>query len=74
MSDDRITKKAPYGQHIALACNNHPDLRWSTKNISHIGARRIFYFDSLNGFKPECNCCVDELFAVEDLNEPDIEE
>lgn len=38
----RIITTAPYGQHIDLYCVNHPEKRWFTKNISHIGARTIF--------------------------------
>lgn len=41
--DDRIIETIPYGQHITLTCRKHPDLRWSTKNISHIGARSLFF-------------------------------
>lgn len=41
--DDRITKKAGRTAHINLICRNHPKLHWHTKNISHIGARSIFF-------------------------------
>jgi hypothetical protein len=41
--DDRIVTWAERGEHITLTCVNHPDLRWSTKNIGYIGARSIFY-------------------------------
>jgi hypothetical protein len=51
--DDVITTKALYGEHIALYCANHPELRWSTKNIDQIGARTIFYNSQ---DKPECSC------------------
>jgi hypothetical protein len=47
-----IDPKVPYGRHIPLTCENHPHLRWSTKNIDYIGARSIFYF----GSEPECKC------------------
>lgn len=51
----------PYGQHIALTCRKHPNLRWSTKNIDYIGARSIFYFsDEL----PECDCPLSDLIVV----------
>lgn len=43
VSDGRIVDSAPYGQHIPLTCENHPELRWHTKNISPIGARSIFF-------------------------------
>lgn len=50
-----IDPDQPYGEHIALYCVNHPDLRWHTKNIDCIGARSIFYagnpFDG-----SECPC------------------
>lgn len=32
----------PYGEHITLRCKNHPEARFSTKNIAPIGARNIF--------------------------------
>jgi len=56
-----IDPEQPYGQHIALTCKNHPDLRWSTKNISYIGARSIFYFSEKT---PECNCSANLLMVV----------
>jgi len=53
----RITQKAPYGQHITLTCKKHPLLNWSTKNISPIGARSIFYnLDSDETMGRECDC------------------
>lgn len=74
MVDDRITKSAPYGQHIALTCRNHPELRWSTKNIMFIGARSIF-FDLLgqNPTTQECACPASDLIvAPEVLNAPEV--
>lgn len=68
MNDGRITKKAPYGRHIALTCKNHPDKRWSTKNIGHIGARTIFY-DSQG---EECSCPASDLRVVP-TEGPDVE-
>lgn len=64
-TDGRIVDWAEYGQHIDLTCRNHPDLIWSTKNISHIGARKIFY--NLEGVpgKPECSCSVRDLIPIE---------
>lgn len=56
-----IDPEQPYGQHIALTCKNHPDLRWSTKNISYIGARSIFYFSENT---PECDCSSNLLIVV----------
>lgn len=62
--DYRIIKTAPYGVHIQLRCVNHPHLRWSTKNISHIGARTIFY--DLHGecTESECSCPLKDLEPV----------
>lgn len=60
--DGRITELAEYGQHIALTCVNHPDLRWSTKNIAPIGCRAIFF--NLHGVRDmliECNCPLGDL-------------
>ena len=59
--DDRIVAWADYGQHIALTCKNHPDLRWSTKNIDYIGARHIFFLSK----GMECDCPVRDLHVVE---------
>jgi len=57
-----LTDKVPYGQHIPLACRNHPHLRWSTKNIAPIGARSIFYKSD----ERECDCSAFDLYVVED--------
>jgi len=47
-----------YGEHIRLQCKNHPNLRWSTKNIDFIGARTIFYDSN----ETECKCNASSLF------------
>ena len=65
----RLTPKAPYGQHIALTCKNHPHLRWSTKNIAPIGARSIFYQSA----EPECSCSGSDLEVVP-IDGPDVAE
>ena len=63
--DDRITTQFPRGQHIELYCINHPEKRWSTKNIGCIGARSIFYnLNDLPGMGPECNCACRDLRPV----------
>jgi hypothetical protein len=70
----RITKKAPYGQHINLYCVNHPEKRWSTKNIDSIGCRSLFYnlgYDENMG--PECDCKLSDLRVVE-IEGPDVAE
>ena len=61
----RIIDTAPYGRHIALRCKNHPDLRWSTKNIAPIGSRTIFYnlFNVLE-MPGECDCKLSDLEPV----------
>lgn len=62
MTDDgRIVDTADYGRHIPLRCKNHPDLRWSTKNIAPIGIRSIFY---VTRDVPECPCPAWDLEAV----------
>lgn len=38
----RLTKAAPYGQHIRCRCRVHPENTYSTKNIAPFGARSIF--------------------------------
>lgn len=64
--DDRITKRYPRGQHIALMCRNHPALRWSTKNISPIGCRTIYFNLSCDpDMGDECDCKISDLIAVE---------
>jgi hypothetical protein len=58
---ETIDPSQPYGQHIALTCKNHRNLRWSTKNIGWIGARSVFYFsDAL----PECDCPFSDLILA----------
>lgn len=62
--DDRIVTWAERGAHIPLTCVNHPELRWSTKNISFIGARSIF-FDGNPFDGSECPCPARDLVPVE---------
>ena len=69
----RITTKAPYGQHIDLQCVNHPDLRWSTKNIDFIGARTIFYALGVSNAPRECSCPRKDLEPVP-IDGPDVPE
>jgi|LakMenE18May11ns_1017448.scaffolds.fasta_scaffold9936052_6 hypothetical protein len=64
VNDGRITDLYPDG-HIPLRCKNHPDKRWSTKNISHIGARSIFYnLDNDPTMGEECACYIRDLEVV----------
>ena len=64
--DRRIVGWASYGKHIPLTCENHPEKRWSTKNISHIGARTIFYNrDGVEGMGGECDCPLSSLRPLE---------
>ena len=53
---DRIVEWAEYGAHIPLTCKNHPEKRWSTKNIGCIGMRTIFYNLHNSPMGPECDC------------------
>lgn len=63
--DERIVTWARYGAHIPLKCKNHPEKRWSTKNISPIGARSIFYnLKALPDMGPECSCSGRDLEPV----------
>lgn len=57
----RIDSASPYGAHISLTCRRHPGLRWTTKNISYIGARSIFYVTRRH---PECACLARDLVPV----------
>lgn len=67
---DRITDKAEYGVHITLYCKNHPSKRWSTKNISHIGARTIFYnLYNDPSMGPECDCTLADLVVLDPQGE-----
>jgi hypothetical protein len=55
----KLRDDVEYGVHIQLYCVNHPDLRWSTKNIAPIGARNIFFQGSASApdtFPRECDC------------------
>ncbi len=63
--DEKIVDYADYGVHIPLKCKNHPDKRWSTKNILYIGARTLFY--NLHRHKemgPECDCSISDLISL----------
>ena len=62
-ASETIDPTQEYGQHIALTCVNHQDLRWSTKNIGWIGARSIFYSGRFDG-PAECNCSIRDLIVV----------
>lgn len=65
MRADSICPKCPPGQHITLTCRNHPQLSWSTKNITCIGARSIFYnLMSYPNMGPECECPLSDLHHV----------
>src|SRR6478736_7999491 len=57
-AEDTIDPSQPWGEHILLTCLNHPELRWTTKNISYIGARSIFY-QTIG--RPECPCSARDL-------------
>ena len=64
---ERIVDTKVYGEHVALTCRNHPDLRWSTKNISPIGSRSLFYnLFAKSGMGPECKCSTNDLVPVKD--------
>ena len=62
-ASETIDPTQEYGQHIALTCVNHQDLRWSTKNIGWIGARSIFYSGRFDG-QAECSCSIRDLIVV----------
>lgn len=67
--DERMTDMYPDTGHIPLRCKNHPEKRWSTKNIGFIGARSIFYArgwgygDDAN-MGHECDCSMRDLEIV----------
>lgn len=63
--EDRIVDYVEHGQHISLKCKNHPNKRWSTKNILYIGARTVFYnLTMVSGMGPECDCPIDDLIPL----------
>jgi len=64
--EDTIDPDQPFGEHIALTCRNHPDLRWHTKNISCIGARSIFFADA-NTRLNECTCPLSDLIVLKEV-------
>ena len=65
MKDDRIVDYEEYGVHIPLTCVNHPNKRWSTKNIGGIGCRTIFYnLHSIDNMGMECDCPISCLRAL----------
>jgi hypothetical protein len=41
--DDRIVKTVSRTSKILLCCEDHPHLRWYTKNIGYVGARNFFF-------------------------------
>jgi len=60
-----INKNYEYGEHIPLTCVNHPDKRWSTKNIDHIGVRSIYYnLYNVSDMGDECDCPISDLVPV----------
>lgn len=71
--DDRITVHAARGDHIALTCVNHPNMRWSTKNLGYIGARTIFYnLHGDSGMGDECSCAFKCLVVAPEVFEQPI--
>jgi hypothetical protein len=68
MASDRIDRHQAYGVHIDLTCQNHRDLRWSTKNIAPIGCRSLFWRPALDSnYRPtqdECTCPVSDLIVA----------
>jgi len=56
----RITTKAPYGRHIGLTCVNHPEQRWSTKNIGSQSSEGVVFRSRSLFYEtytiPECDC------------------
>jgi hypothetical protein len=64
---ETICPNVTCGAHITLRCKNHPDLRWSTKNIGYIGGRSIFFSSNwgakdVSDYKQECECKISDLY------------
>ena len=71
MTDDRLRTDVAYGRHIPLTCKNHPEKRWSTKNIAPIGSRSIFYnLNWVAEMGPECDCPASMLIVAPDEVHP----
>lgn len=62
--DDRISTDFERTDHIWLRCKQHLNQRWSTKNISHIGARSLFYELGNITNVSECSCSINSLEVV----------
>lgn len=76
MFNDKILSTRPYGEHINLTCRNHPNLRWSTKNIAPLGCRSIFYWGTKEQHdehsfvrEPECSCPASDLILAPEYDE-----
>jgi hypothetical protein len=62
-------------RHVTLTCLNHPEKRWSCKEIAvnsigqYNGSRNIFYnLDADPSMGPECTCPPSDLrFAPEEI-------
>lgn len=62
----KLRDDVDYGKHILLTCKNHPDLRWTTKNIAPIGSRNIFFEGSVTGkSENECTCSCGDLVVLQ---------
>jgi hypothetical protein len=67
MLENRLNPRYDFGEHIPLSCRNHPDKRWSTKNIAPLGCRSIFYnLRAVAGMGPECKCPASDLIVVKE--------
>jgi hypothetical protein len=52
VGQDVLTNAVPMGQHVEVTCINHPNLRWSTKNVGpRIGSRSLFFMGSIDTVK-----------------------
>lgn len=62
-------------RHVTLTCKNHPELRWSCKEVAftpghgYNGTRSIFYNGKYTGdnsyvHKPECKCLPTDLILA----------
>ena len=67
---DKIDSRA--GNHAILTCEDHPELRWHTKNIGYIGARSIFF--SSGRIADECPCPCSKLRILTDEEFAELEE
>ena len=65
-----IDPTVPYTSKVVLTCKDHPNLRWSTKNISYIGARTIFFDGDITHDHQKDPTYIPHRFLKDDVHGP----